>query len=451
MSRVRIPPPRPLTTCRPTCARSGDRGAICGRRAVRLLTARKLPIRLRLLNLVSIIASLFFLAISPSSSAVSASSGKSKVAVSKATQGKSAAGRSRSVKPKSRGPRVSKDRAASSKAGNGVVRNSLRTEADLQSEVARVRSMLAKNPKDRNAKERLVDVAVAAVDMALAAEAIGNVNKRDRVVNFIKKNLSDIASRTKARAQNSQSGAMQALGYFYGSGIFFAADSERACAEFTAAAEHHAASAWHAAQCILDKRKNDAWVQIERAGGMGHAIAQEWLGRRCLGEFGAETKDFACARDWLGRSASQGRPKSQTLLAYLFNSGQGGAVDAARALRLYKLAAEQGDADAQNNLGEIYETGRGVDKSLPEAMQWYERAAERGLGTAQFNAGRLWAIGAGEKSDPARARAWLVQAEAKGVTQARQVLEWLDNDAVSVAKAGAKDAVPDESKSKESR
>jgi TPR repeat protein len=95
-------------------------------------------------------------------------------------------------------------------------------------------------------------------------------------------------------------------------------------------------------------------------------------------------------------------------------------------LRLYRLAAEQGDADAQNNLGEIHETGRGVVKNPAEALLWYERAAERGFAPAQFNAGRLWAIGVGDRNDPAKARAWLVQAERNGIEQARQVLDWLD-------------------------
>lgn len=121
-------------------------------------------------------------------------------------------------------------------------------------------------------------------------------------------------------------GSRQALGYFHAQGFLISRNSEKSCAEYKAAASSHAAAAWQWSQCQIAVDPTAAWRQIELAGGMGHAIAQEWLGRCCLGEFGAETKDFPCARDWLGRSASQGRPKSQTLLAYLFNSGQGGAV-----------------------------------------------------------------------------------------------------------------------------
>ncbi len=125
-----------------------------------------------------------------------------------------------------------------------------------------------------------------------------------------------------------------------------------------------------------------------------------------------------------------GRPRAQTLLAYLLMTGQGGAVDLSRAIRLYTTAAEKGDVDAQNNLGEINETGRGLTRNLDEAIRWYERAAEQGLGSAQFNAGRLWAIGVGDRKDPAKARALLVQAESKGIAQAREVLDWLDRQVV---------------------
>lgn len=377
---------------------------------------------------------------------------KVKSTAKKATPTKASAGRSKSsAKSKVRAGKTTSTRMASGANAKDKSRSATLTEADLQKEVAAARSVLVRDPKNRDAKERLARVAITTVTMLLASEAVGNLARTGRLDRFLRKELTDVGSRVQRMAADGETEARQALGYFHAQGFLISRNPEKSCAEYKAAASSHAAAAWHWSQCQIAVEPAAALLQIEQAGGMGHAIAQEWLGRRCLGEFGAETKDFACARDWLGRSASQGRPKSQTLLAYLFNSGQGGAVDAARALRLYKLAAEQGDADAQNNLGEIYETGRGVEKSLPEAMQWYERAGERGLGTAQFNAGRLWAIGVGGKSDPARARAWLVQAEAKGVTQARQVLEWLDSESVSVANAGAKDAAPDESKSKESR
>ena len=376
------------------------------------------------------------------------SPGKSKVTAKKQASVKAAAARAKVVKAKSRNAKAGVKRTSKAKSDTRTVHAALRTESDLQREISSARALLARNPQDREAKERLADTAIATVDLLLAAEAVGNTNKAERLVKSLHRDLSDVGSRVQRRAQTGESSARQALGYFYAKGFAIPRDTVKSCTEFKAAAEHHAASAWQSAQCVFDTRADDAWGDIERAGGMGHAIAQEWLGRRCLGELGAVKTDFVCARDWLGRSASQGRPKAQTLLAYLFNSGQGGPVDASRALRLYKLAAEQGDADAQNNVGEMFETGRGVENNLGEAIQWYERAAERGLAVAQFNAGRLWAIGVDEKTDPARARAWLVQAEAKGIVQARQVLEWLDNESIRSAGADTKEAAPVESKSK---
>ncbi|MBI5900146.1 MAG: sel1 repeat family protein [Rhodocyclales bacterium] len=353
-----------------------------------------------------------------------------------------------SFKTKVRVTKVTNVHTPSAKLVKDSVGGSAQFEADLQTEVALARNVLSKDPKNRNAKKRLARVAIAAVNLLLAAEAVGNAHKVGRVDRFLKRELVDVGSRIQRMAGEGDSGAKQALGYFHSRGFLVPRNRDKACAEFKAAANSHAAAAWHWSQCQFDTQPVDAWIQIERAGGMGHAIAQEWLGRRCLGEFGAEVRDYACARDWLARSASQGRPKAQTLLAYLFNSGQGGPVDTARALRLYKLAAEQGDLDAQNNVGEAFETGRGVDKNLHEAIRWYERAAESGLAVAQFNAGRLWAVGVGERSDPARSRAWLVQAEAKGIVQARQVLDWIDSQVGRSADTDAKEAVPQESKSK---
>ncbi len=316
--------------------------------------------------------------------------------------------------------------AAAVAQGSAPGQAAVRTESELQKELAAARAALAQAPGNAAAGEALARTAVAATELLLAAEAIGSAAKAERLGEFLAREFTDVAPRVQKLARQGDPRARQALGVLYGRGIGLARDAQKSCTEFKAGAAQLPASAWHWAQCNLEASPDDAWAQMERAALQGHAAAQEWIGRRCLGEFATAGKDFACAREWLSQSASQGRPRSQTLYAYLLNSGQGGPVDASRSLRLYRLAAEQGDADAQNNLGEIHETGRGVDKNPAEALLWYERAAERGFGPAQFNAGRLWAIGVGDRTDPAKARAWLVQAERKGIEQARQVLDWLD-------------------------
>ena len=299
-------------------------------------------------------------------------------------------------------------------------------ESSLDAEVVAARRILTGNPRDVAARDRLARAAVSLIDLLLQAEAVGDRKKAQHLAQTLEKDLHDTGLQIRNIAQKGNLKARQATGFLLGRGLLLEKDVDKSCVEFLAAAEELAPAGWHAAQCLMESSPEKAWVQMERAAQRGHAAAQEWMGRRCLGEFGGKEKDFVCARGYLIESASLGRSRAQALLAYLLISGLGGPVDVSRAIRLYKVAAEQGDADAQNNLGEIYEVGRGVTRNSDEAIRWYELAAQKGLGSAQFNAGRLWVIGIGGKKDPARARAFLAQAEENGVPQARQVLDWLD-------------------------
>lgn len=310
-------------------------------------------------------------------------------------------------------------------------------ERSLEAEVGAARQILSANARDGEARDRLARAAVVLIDLLLGAEAVGDMGKAERLAQMLRLDLHDTGWRVQKMSQKGDLKASQATGFLLIHGIFLQKDANKACGEFVAAAEKHPSAGWHAAQCLMEALPEKAWDNMESAAQRGHAAALEWMGRRCLGEFGAKDKDFACARNHLSASASQGRPRAQTLLAYLLASGQGGEVDLPRAIRLYKLAAEHGDADAQNNLGEIYEMGRGTDRNLDEALRWYERGAEHGLGSAQFNAGRLWAVGVGERKDVTRARALLIQAEGNGIAQARQVLDWLDRQSPPASAAAS--------------
>jgi TPR repeat protein len=303
-------------------------------------------------------------------------------------------------------------------------------EAGLDAQVAAARRILSSKPDDPEARAHLAGAAVVLADWALRAEAVGDSGKARQLTQKLVRDLHDTGWRVQKIGQKGDLKARQAMGFFLEHGVLFEKDAGKSCVEYLAAAEQFSSAGWHAAQCLMEASPEKAWAQMELAAQRGHAAAQEWMGRRCLGEFGAKQKDFVCARTYLVESASLGRPRAQTLLAYLLMTGQGGAVDLNRAIRLYTTAAEKGDVDAQNNLGEINETGRGLTRNLDEAIRWYERAAEQGLGSAQFNAGRLWAIGVGDRKDPAKARALLVQAESKGIAQAREVLDWLDRQVV---------------------
>ncbi|MDZ4253087.1 MAG: tetratricopeptide repeat protein [Sulfuritalea sp.] len=384
----------------------------------------------------------FWLVLAPAHSAVSTKA-KADAKPGVTTSAKAKAKLKAKAKSKAKSKSKSKSKATQTSHTISSVRTSgfyPPDESSLDAEVAVSRRILAANPRDVGARVRLARAAVALIDLLLDAEAVGNSIKAERLSRKLREDLHDTGWRIQKMSQKGDLRASQASGFLLGRGILLQKDAEKSCTEFLAAAEQFAPAAWHAAQCLMETSSDKAWVLMDRAAGRGHATAQEWMGRRCLGEFGAKEKDFACARAYLAQSASQGRSRAQTLLAYLLMNGQGGPVDVSRATRLYKLAAEQGDADAQNNLGEIHEMGRGTTANLDEALTWYERAAARGLGSAQFNAGRLWAVGVGDRKDPAKARALLVQAEANGVAQARQVLEWLDRQSPPAPDASAEKA-----------
>ena len=304
-------------------------------------------------------------------------------------------------------------------------------EAALDADIASARRLVTAHPADAAARQRLAQAAIRLIEGVLQAEARGDSAKAAHLVHKLTSDLPDVGWRVQNMAQKGDVKARQAAGFLLGRGVLLEKSPGKSCAEFIAAAARLATAGWDAAQCQMEAEPEKAWAQMDRAAGQGHAAAQEWMGRRCLGEFGATGKDYACARDYLTRSASQGRTRAQTLLAYLLINGHGGGVDLARGLKLYRMAAEQGDAHAQNNLGEILETGSAGSSDPEQAVHWYERAAESGLGPAQFNAGRLLAVGIGKKKDPVKARTLLIQAEAKGIAQARQVLEWLDRQAAA--------------------
>ena len=179
------------------------------------------------------------------------------------------------------------------------------------------------NPGDTAARERLARITVTVADNLLRAEAAGNTGKVGELTQKLTTGLHDTGWRVQKMAQGGDFKARQATGFLLGRGLLLAKDENKSCVEFLIAAEQLASSGWHAAQCLMKISSDRAWLEMERSAVRGHSTAQEWMGRRCLGEFGATASDYACARTWLAQSASQGRPRSQTLLAYLMMNGHG--------------------------------------------------------------------------------------------------------------------------------
>ena len=64
------------------------------------------------------------------------------------------------------------------------------------------------------------------------------------------------------------------------------------------------------------------------------------------------------------------------MIGSIYCWGQGVAIDYARAMAAYKVAAEGGDAVSQHQVGFMYREGLGVDVDHTKAVPWLEKAAK---------------------------------------------------------------------------
>ena len=180
--------------------------------------------------------------------------------------------------------------------------------------------------------------------------------------------------------------------------------------------------AWfQAAQCVAAEDAAQASDWLLMAASAGHAGAQESAGRACVE---GATKEWACAKAWLGRAADAGRSSALPVLAWtLANQPQASEADVRAAVQWYQSAASSGDAVSMNNLAALLERGPATVRDLVQARDWYSRAARNGFGPAQLNLGRMLAQGEGGAANRDEALEWLRRAEASGVAEARAMRE----------------------------
>ena len=82
---------------------------------------------------------------------------------------------------------------------------------------------------------------------------------------------------------------------------------------------------------------------------------------------------------------------------------QGAYVEA---LAIWRPLAEDGDPTAQSLIAMIYELGEGIARQPMLAAQWYERAARAGHPPSQYQLGRLYRDGVGVNQNDSQAFAW---------------------------------------------
>lgn len=101
------------------------------------------------------------------------------------------------------------------------------------------------------------------------------------------------------------------------------------------------------------------------------------------------------------------------------------AGDYPAALAFVERAAERGSADAQFSCGYMYDHGEGTAVNMEKAFYWYEKAAQQGVGNAQFQCGRLYGTGQGTELDMEKAIFWIKKAAGQGVKDAQKFLDRL--------------------------
>ncbi|NJD36525.1 MAG: sel1 repeat family protein [Betaproteobacteria bacterium] len=326
-----------------------------------------------------------------------------------------------------------KTAAAKSNAAKQKTRTAAPTVLDpvteleiISDEAIALNNALGANPDDTQTKQQRAELALRAARAAERALSRGDENLFTAYRAQIQKHFAGTRATLEDMSKRGIGAAEFALGVFALHGILEERNIERACASFAAALDKGFSGAkFRHAQCIEQNDPARAFVPMLEAADAGHAGAIERVGRICLE---AEPPDAPCAYARLERASREGRLSATTLLGWMHAQGIGGKVDLARAARYYREAAQQGEPSARNNLGELYETGRGVAKDPAKAFDYYLAAAVTGFPPAQFNVGRLYATGKGTTKDLVAARHWLGEAAKAGVPQARQILDFLDQE-----------------------
>ncbi len=131
----------------------------------------------------------------------------------------------------------------------------------------------------------------------------------------------------------------------------------------------------------------------------------------------------------LERRAAAGDRDAQIALGTLYETGDGVALDAARAAALYREAARAGHVGAQINLATMYLDGAGVTRDAAAAVQWFTRAADGGNALAQLNLGMIYESGDPPvKADPRLAARRYREAAIQGLMPAQVRLARLFED-----------------------
>lgn len=133
-------------------------------------------------------------------------------------------------------------------------------------------------------------------------------------------------------------------------------------------------------------------------------------------------RDYAQAQKWYEQAAADGSDDAALSLGKMYFDGKGVPEDDKLAVSWYRKAAEYGNAAAEAALGWMYGEGRGVSKDPIVALQWYRKAAEQGDGNSEATVGDAYEHGFGVPQDQRQAAQWFQKAAEAGIPYAQTEL-----------------------------
>ncbi|HUO14830.1 MAG TPA: tetratricopeptide repeat protein [Verrucomicrobiae bacterium] len=132
-------------------------------------------------------------------------------------------------------------------------------------------------------------------------------------------------------------------------------------------------------------------------------------------EGSSATRSAANAIEYFRQSAALGYAPAQTVLGYVYETGQGTTPDPREAFEFYKKAAQQDDPLAEWLVARMIFSGEVPPRDLNESARWLEKSSAQGNTFADYLLGKI----ALERGNYSRAGNFLSKSAQQGLPQAQ--------------------------------
>lgn len=169
-------------------------------------------------------------------------------------------------------------------------------------------------------------------------------------------------------------------------------------------------SAYEAAQAGDYKLAVSLWTRLAEQGDSAAQYALGWMYESGQGV----AIDIKQAIYWYKEAAIQNNVAAQYVLASIYDKSTGLTENPESAVVWYLKAANQGDAESQFQLGLHYQDGNGTAQNDEQSFIWFSKAAQQRHLSAQLHLGKIYQSGKGVKQDDYAALKWYEEASSQG-------------------------------------